>query len=93
MYVWIVVLTVITYYPKAINTCIFIQLAILLMIVVSNPDNGLVVHLLDATINLLPYGFLCSLGSQYIEGSSFIMGGTCIFQCAICLLTLGAHAQ
>ena len=31
---------------------------------VSNSDRGLVVHALDAAINLLPIGFLCILGSQ-----------------------------
>ena len=29
---------------------------------------GLVLHLLDATINLAPDGFLCILGIQYITG-------------------------
>ena len=31
---------------------------------VSNCDSGLVVHALEAAINLLPIGFLCILGSQ-----------------------------
>ena len=31
---------------------------------VSNCDSGLVVHALEAAINLLPIGFLCIFGSQ-----------------------------
>ena len=50
---------------------------------VSNPDNGLVEHLFDAAINLLPYGFLCSLGSQYIVGNCSIY----VFQRYISFLT------
>ena len=49
-------------------------------IVVSNPNNGMVEHLFDAAINLLPYGFLCSLGSQYIVGNCSIRGGIYMFQ-------------
>ena len=32
-------------------------------------NNGFVVHVLDAAINLAPYGFLCNLGNQYKDGN------------------------
>ena len=35
---------------------------------VSSRESGLVVHLLDTAINLLPKGFVCNLGNQYIVG-------------------------
>ena len=35
-----------------------------LRLYVSNCDSGLVVHALEAAINLLPIGFLCIFGSQ-----------------------------
>ena len=46
---------------------------------VNNPDRGLVVHLFDPAMNLLPYGSLCNLGNQ----TYWVMFS----------LTLGAHAQ
>ena len=39
-------------------------LVISLRLDVSSWDKGLVVHALEAAINLLPIGFLCILGSQ-----------------------------
>ena len=51
--------------------------------VVNSSDSGFVVHLFKAAMNLLLYGFLCSLGSQYKDGNSSIIGGTTIFLLAI----------
>ena len=39
-------------------------LVVSLRLDVSSWDKGLVVHVLEAVINLLPIGFLCILGSQ-----------------------------
>ena len=39
-------------------------LVINLRLEVSICDNGLVVHVLEAAMNLLPIGFLCIFGSQ-----------------------------
>ena len=46
---------------------------------VSNCDSGLVVHALEAAINLLPIGFLYIFGSQYKPGSCFISVGILMF--------------
>ena len=46
---------------------------------VSNWDWGLVVHVLDAALNVLPIGFLCILGSQEKVGSCLISSGILSF--------------
>ena len=52
-------------------------------------------HLLDAAINLLPKGFLCNLGNQYIVGNCFISAGIEIFHlvkaCKCSAITILIH--
>ena len=64
----------------AISSQYFLKYVVIsLRLQVSNCDCGLVVHALEAAINLLPIGFLCSFGSQYKGGSCFVSVGILMF--------------